>query len=168
MHRIRITLIVVVLLAILAMATIGVQGSTLISLWFQTDVHGRPCEIHVYQVETEHMDENADAPCFELEWIIEVEELDDCPPTITPIPTGTMEPTPIPSITIQPSTPEPSITPTLEPYTGQYASLKTSDVYHKVTCSYLNGKTPDQLDYYATCEEVPSGKRACSRCKPCQ
>lgn len=154
--RIRIVVLTIVLLALLAMS---VNGGTLISLWFQTDVHGRPCEIHIYQQETTRIDPGADAPCYELEWIIEVEELDDALPTITPGPSIT--PTVNPTVS-------PSITPTLEPYTGQYASLKTSSVYHKVTCSYLAGKDPSELEYYATCEIAQaSGKRACSRCKPC-
>jgi len=71
---------------------------------------------------------------------------------------------PEPTITVSP---EPTTSPT--PYTGGYASLKTSDVYHKATCSYLAGKTPDQLDYYATCDlAIATGRRACARCKPCQ
>ncbi|MHA1289419.1 MAG: hypothetical protein ACTSPB_18680 [Candidatus Thorarchaeota archaeon] len=150
-HRTRITLIVVVLLATLAMSTSAdmivlplivhqASNTTVSSHTFEATIHGRPVELYVTV--------NDDI------WTLEIAELDDAPPTITPTP----------SITIQPS-----ITPTLEPYTDGYASLKTSDIYHKVTCSYLNGKDPSQLDYYATCEiAIASGKRACSRCKPCQ
>lgn len=105
---------------------------------FTATIHGRPVSLYVTV--------NNDI------WTLGVTELDY--PTITP--------------TVNPSiTPMPSITPTPE-YTGQYASLKTSSVYHKVTCSYLAGKDPSELEYYATCEEAQaSGKRACSRCKPC-
>ena len=79
-------------------------------------------------------------------WTLEVTELDEPTPTITVSPTETPG-----------------------PYTGEYASLKTSSVYHKVTCSYLAGKSPDDLDYYATCEIArASGKRPCTRCEPCQ
>jgi len=81
-------------------------------------------------------------------WTLEITELDIPEPTIT-------------------VSPEPTISPT--PYAGGYASLKTSDVFHKATCSYLNGKSPSDLDYYATCElAIASGKRACTRCNPCQ
>lgn len=153
MHRIRITLIVVVLLAILAMATIGVQGSTLISLWFQTDVHGRPCEIHVYQVETTWMDPDADAPRYEIEWIIEVEELDDSPPTITPMPT--VNPTVTPG-------------PTSEPVSG-LCSLKTSNVFHSPDCRYVKDRNPSELDYWTSCQDaIDHGKRACKSCDPCE
>ena len=71
-------------------------------------------------------------------------------PTFTPTPTPTVSPAPVQPIA-----------------TCNYIASKNSDVFHRISCSYVQAIKPENKIYFSTREEaIGSGRRPCSVCKP--
>lgn len=71
-------------------------------------------------------------------------------PTFTPTPTPTVSPAPVQPIA-----------------TCNYVASKNSDVFHRISCSYVQTIKPENKICFSTREEaIGSGRRPCSVCKP--
>ena len=81
---------------------------------------------------------------------------------------STSTPTPAPSPTTLPTfTPTLSPTPVQPIATCNYVASKNSDVFHRISCSYVQAIKPENKICFSTREEaIGSGRRPCSVCKP--